>query len=123
MPIKMIVMVRRKQGLSPEAFRHGYENTHSRLAVSLFGHLWAEYRRSYLLSGRNFGDAGSAHGPDQIGFDAISEFVLHDEAALAEMGRIGLANAQLIHADEVRWFDRKHCWVVACETIEEDLSG
>lgn len=124
MPIKRIVMVKRKAGLTPEQFRYGYENSHSRIAVELFGHLWLEYRRNYLTIGHSFepGPHGSAGGADEIGFDAVSEFVLRDAAALAEMGRIALANLARIKEDEARWFDQTRCWNVACETVVENLS-
>jgi len=120
MPIKMIVMVKRKPGLSVAAFRAGYENSHSRIAVELFGHLWTAYRRNYLITGHSFAGVANA-GPDVIGYDAISEFILKDEAALAEMGRIGAANRDRIKNDEALWFDPRHCWSVACETVEEAL--
>lgn len=121
MPIKKIVMVRRKQGLTPAQFRDGYENSHAAMAVELFGHLWLYYRRNYLTIGHNFADATESDGPDQIGFDAVSEFVLRDEAAEAEMSRIALANWERIKEDEARWFDQAHCWNVGCETVEADL--
>ncbi len=120
MPIRMLVFVRRKAGLTPEQFRDGYENSHSRLAVRLFGHLWLSYRRNYLTAARNFD--GDLSGIDVIGFDAVSEFILRDEAAAAEMGRISRENIELLQADEARWFDLAHCWKVSCETVEEDLS-
>jgi hypothetical protein len=40
MPVKMIVLVRRKPDLTPGQFRDGYENSHSRIALELFGHPW-----------------------------------------------------------------------------------
>lgn len=126
MPIRMLVMVRRKADLTPEAFRDGYENSHSRVAVELFGHLWLSYRRNYLGAGRRFGTGMSVGTPgaaDDVGFDAISEYLLRDEAALAEMGRISLANLQRIKEDEARWFDQVHCWSFQCESIEEDLAA
>lgn len=116
MPIKRIIMVKRKPGLTPEQFRDGYENSHSRIAVELFGHLWLEYRRNYLITGSSF-----EPGTEEIGFDAVSEFVLRDEAALAEMGRIAEANMARIKEDEARWFDQTRCWNLACETVVEDL--
>jgi hypothetical protein len=119
MPVKMIVMVKRKPGLTPEQFRDGYENSHSRIAVRLFGHLWLEYRRNYLQSGRTF--EGQEGGVDVIEYDAISEFILRDEAALEEMGRISAANFAMIKEDEAKWFDQAKCWIVAAETVEEDL--
>jgi hypothetical protein len=124
MPIKKIVLVKRKQGLSPEEFRAGYENSHSRLAVELFGHLWTSYRRNYLLTGYSFGAGhgrGNTGGADEIGFDAISEFTLADEGALEEMSRISMQNFDRIKDDEGKWFDQVNSWLVTCETIEEDL--
>jgi hypothetical protein len=117
----MIVMVKRKLGLTPEQFRDGYENSHSRIAVELFGHLWLEYRRNYLTAGRRFAASDRSDGPDEIGFDAVSEFVLRNEAALAEMGRIGATYFERIKEDEAKWFDQARSWIVACETIEEKL--
>ena len=121
MPIKKIVMVKRRKDLTPEQFRDGYENSHSRIAVRLFGHLWTEYRRNYLTTGYNFDQKDG--GPAEIGFDAVSEFVLPDEAAYREMGRISAENFEMIKEDEAKWFDQSHCWIVDCETIEEDPSG
>ncbi len=121
MPIRRIIMARRKAGLSPAEFRKGYEESHSRIAVRLFGHLWLSYRRNYLTTGHNFaGNGAVAHGPD-TGFDAISEFVLHDEAALAEMRRIGAENMAEIKEDEAKWFDQAGCWNMGCESIDEVL--
>jgi hypothetical protein len=122
MPIKKLVMVKRKKGLTPHQFRDGYENSHSRIAVELFGHLWLEYRRNYVKTGYNFdGNEGDA---DTVRFDAISEFVLPDQAALDEMNRISMENRDRIKEDEAKWFDQSHCWIMDCETIEEEgLAG
>lgn len=119
MPVKMIVMVKRKVGISPEEFRHGYETSHSRIAVRLFGHLWLEYRRNYLQTGGTF--AGATGGPDEIEYDAVSEFVLRDEAALEEMNRIAAEHHDMLKEDEARWFDQAKCWLVRAETVEENL--
>jgi len=122
MPIKKILMLRRKQGLTPDQFRDGYENSHSRIAVELFGHLWIGYRRNYLTRGYPFTvKDGTLSGPEDVGFDAISEFILRDEAAYEEMGRIATANWERIKEDEARWFDQVHSYVMSCETIEENL--
>ena len=82
-PVRQIVMVRRKAGLSREEFRRGYEESHSRIAVRLFGHLWLSYRRNYLTTGHNFASGGENAVGEDTGFDAISEFVLRDAAAQA----------------------------------------
>lgn len=123
MPVKMIVMVKRRPDLSPAEFRAGYEGSHSRIAVNLFGHLWQAYRRNYLVVGRTFahGNVPGVFGPDEIGLDAISEFILPDMEALTEMGRIAQENFELIKADEARWFDAAHSWVIQSDTVEEDF--
>jgi len=122
-PVRRIVMVRRKAGLTPEQFRDGYENSHSRIAVRLFGHLWLSYRRNYLTTGHKFADGSETAVAGDTGFDAISEFVLRDEAALAEMGRIAMENFAMIKEDEAKWFDQSHCWTMACDSVEEDLTA
>ncbi len=121
MPIRHIIMVRRKPGLSREEFRRGYEESHSRIAVRLFGHLWLSYRRNYLTTGHCFAGGGETAGPEDTGFDAISEYVLRDEAAHAEMRRIGLENMAEMKEDEAKWFDQSRCWNMVCESVEEEL--
>lgn len=116
-PIRITVLVTRRPDLSPEQFREGYETSHARLAVRLFGHLWLSYCRNYVVAARNF--AGLSDGP---GFDAVSEFVLRDADAFAEMARIGAAHSAEIRADEERWFNRSRCWTVTGDTVHHDLS-
>jgi hypothetical protein len=124
MPTKMMIMVKRRPDLTPEEFRHGYENYHSRLGVELFGHLWAEYRRNYIVKGHAFAQRGqgSMDGPDEIGFDAISEVVFKYDDSLQQMAVISAANRDRIVEDEARWFHQKRCWMVTVDTMEEDLS-
>ena len=121
MSVKMIVMVKRKTGLSPEEFRAGYETSHSRIAVRLFGHLWLEYRRNYLQTGATF--TGFSGGPDEIEYDAISEFTLPDAAALDEMNRISAEHIDMLKADEALWFDQAKCWLVSADTVEENFGA
>jgi hypothetical protein len=120
----MLVMVRRKPGLSFEEFRRGYEESHARIAVRLFGHLWREYRRNYL--GQAFSFAAGAGSPGDeahaTGYDVVSELIFHDEAALAEMNRLAQEHRDELWADEERWFDRPNCWMVLCDAVEEPLS-
>lgn len=124
MPTKMIILVKRKSGLSPEEFRAGYEGSHSRIGVELFGHLWASYTRNYIRQGTTFlqRGAGKPDGPDEIGFDAITEIVFKHDNALEELGKISLKNRDRIAEDEALWFDQTRCWTVFCDTIVEDLS-
>ena len=117
MAVKMIVMVKRKPDLSPEGFRAGYESSHSRIAVRLFGHLWREYRRNYLQTGATF--LGRQGGPNEVQYDAISEFTFRDAAGPAEMERIAAEHLEMLKADEALWFDQPKCWLVQADTVEE----
>ena len=89
--------------------------------VRLFGHLWLSYRRNYLTTGHNFASGGENAVGEDTGFDAISEFVLRDAAAQAEMSRIAMANFAMIKEDEAKWFEQKYCWTMGCDSVEEDL--
>ena len=131
MAIKVILLLKRKQGMTPAAFREEYETGHSRLGLKLFGHLWTEYRRNYLGAANNFVNAIQAGGAvpsrgevsrtAESPYDVVTELIFPDEAALQEMNRIASANAKIIADDELRLFDRENCVMTVCETLEEDL--
>lgn len=128
MPVKSIVMLKRKQGLTPAEFRTSYEARHSRLALRLFGHLWLEYRRNYLGPANRFAaEAGTPTDDAAAGtscpYDAITEIVYHDRAALEESNRIAALpeNARLLAEDEASLFDREASFAAVVEVFEEDL--
>ena len=129
MPIKVMLMLRRKEGITPQEFRAAYEEGHSRLGLRLFGHLWSEYRRNYLGAANNFA-AESGTPTDAVAsesecpYDVITELVFDDMAALDEMNRIAAIpdNQRLLSEDEERLFDRERCWTAMCEVLNEDLS-
>ena len=127
MAFKMIMMLKRKKGMTPEAFRHAYETGHSRIGLRLFGHLWIKYTRNYIGPGGTFaGIDGSlpAHLAATAPYDAITEMVFKDAAALEEVQRIsGIPeNKKLLAEDEKNLFDRDACWINVVEVVEEDLS-
>jgi hypothetical protein len=129
MAFKMIMMLKRKKGMTPEAFRHAYETGHSRIGLRLFGHLWTEYRRNYVGPGTTFSAADGAL-PEHLAasascpYDAISEMVFKDAAALEELRRIASIpeNQKLLADDEKNLFDRDACWINIVDVIQEDLS-
>jgi len=126
MPVKLLVAVKRKPGMSPEEFRHRYETGHSRLGLRLFGHLWVEYRRNYITTGKPFGAGARARFEDkhrEPPFDAVAELFYRDWEAMAESARIKSdpAVAREIEEDEETLFDRDNCWLLICDPVEEDL--
>ena len=123
MGIRILTLIKRKPGLTPEQFREGYENSHAKIAMELFGHLYAEYRRNYLGRAFSFADSSVTDGPDEIGFDAVSEVVLKDGVTMQDMAKIMDAHRERIVEDEKRWFHRKRSWVTTCDTVEVDLDN
>jgi hypothetical protein len=116
MPVKTVLMLRRKPGMTPEAFRQEYETGHSRLGLKLFGHLWVSYKRHYPISSFTF-----SGGANPAPYDAITEVVYRDQAALEESGRIAAANQKLLSDDEERLFDRPNCHMTIVEMLEEKV--
>ena len=95
--IKLVMLVRRKKGVTSEAFRDHYENIHAPLAVSLFPTLRA-YARNYLDTHL----VGEAQG-----FDAITELCFDDEAGYHACGAVAQSEqGKVLAADEETFIDR-----------------
>ena len=127
MKTKFMVLLKRKPGMSREAFRDHYENNHVPLANPMIGHLLVEFSRHYPGDMADFaaddwlGEGGRMAGGD-IGcaYDAISIYRFRDEAAMAEMAEI-LKKPEIARAlteDENRFLDRAACRMGLCEVIE-----
>ena len=124
--IKLMLFVKRNPKLTHEEFREAYETRISRRAVKSFGHLWSEYRRHYAASAQTFGAAAGLTGVEQtFPYDAVSEIIFKDRAALEEQGRLSSRpeNRAAIDADEEAFFDRRACWSIVAEVVEEDLAA
>ncbi|MFC4595063.1 EthD domain-containing protein [Sphingobium tyrosinilyticum] len=108
---KMIVFIKKKEGMSFEDFRNHYENVHVPLCGERIGHLIQEFRRYYpqnlnnLYHGRPDADAGHDSGTC---YDAVAVYTIKDEAALQELIRIGQDPGfqRIITEDEERFCDR-----------------
>lgn len=109
--MKMIVLLKKKEGMSFEAFRHHYEHVHVPLCAEWIGHLIQDYRRFYpnnlnnLYHGRA-DEAEGRHGGTP--YDAIAVYTVKDEADFQELVRIGRDPEfqRLISEDEERFCDR-----------------
>ena len=123
MPIKIIFLLKRKRGLTPDQFRQHYETSHVKLAQTYVGHLLLGYRRNYpTFASLN----PSAQSPDvaavtaPIDYDAIAEMWVSDEAALAELSRIfnDPAVSPILAADEVQFLRREDTLMLVCEEVD-----
>ena len=101
--IKTIAFLKRKPGLSREAFIHYYETRHAPLILSIAPQI-CDYRRNFLI------EAGAivAPGAAERDFDVVTELWYPDEAAFAAAmaAFTDPANAARIAADEENVFDR-----------------
>jgi len=130
MPVKSILMLKRKQGMTPEEFRTAYETRHRPTALRLFGHLWLTYRRNYLGPGSSFAAAAGTPTNDDASetlcpYDVITEIIYRDMDALEESNRIAAIaeNIRLLAEEEESMFDREWCYAAVVEVFEENLSG
>ena len=103
---KVIILIKKKPGMSREDFIHHYETSHSVIGKTLLGHLWTKYVR-------NFPKELMEYQPEDIdmdgSYDAVTEIWFKDEAAMAEMERIINIpeNNKLILEDEEKFQDRE----------------
>lgn len=115
--IKTIAFLRRKAGLSREAFIHYYETQHAPLILSIAPQI-CDYRRNFLVREGAILAAGAAW-PD---FDVVTELWYPDEAAFAAAmaALTDPVNARRIAADEENVFDRAYTRFF---TVEERASA
>ncbi len=105
--IKVILLVKRKRGMSMADFRDYYENHHSKRGARNFPHM-ASYRRNYLTPIGN-GPERDAEPP----FDCMTEtcFESEDDYQKAMTHFVGdPAEMAAHHADEENLFDRSEIW-------------
>ena len=113
-------LLKRKPGITKEEFRACYEGGHVRIAKKYLGHVFADYRRNYI-------DGGFVKSPEDVDkiipmeslegeYDAVTQMVFADEAALGEFMRItSLPEVEaLFQEDEQRFLDRPAMKVYTC---------
>ena len=120
--LKLIVTMKRKPGISVEAFREHYEKRHTKLTHHV-ARFMLDYRRSYPRS--NPADPASVYNPsgediitpDNAPFDCMTEIWFEDAVALqglfAVMARTEIA-AEFAE-DEEHFIDRSATRMVVCE--------
>lgn len=110
--VKQIALLKRKQGMTAEAFREYYEQQHAGLAMKLLARngkpVFAGYARNYPLRDGQSSLPDCNDSPSSFGYDVISEFWFWTRAdfdylvSLHSESAIGAAMDQ----DEEQLFDR-----------------
>jgi len=121
--ITLVFLLKRKPGITKEEFRAAYEGGHVQIAKKYLGHVFADYRRNYI-------DGGFVKLPEDLDklvpmeniedeYDAVTEMLFADEAALAEFMRVvALPEVEaLFQEDEQRFLDRPAMKVYTCRQV------
>lgn len=120
--IKVIYFLKRKNGTTPEQFRHHYESSHVVLAKKYIGHLMKDYIRNYptfaLLNPSEIPE-GTEPAPYDIGYDCITEMHVENQAAIEEMTRIfnDPAINPILVEDELRFLERDQTVMIMVEVV------
>lgn len=120
---KLIFMLKRKPGITPEEFRAHYESSHARYAQKYIGHLLTGYVRNYpnfvALDPSNI-PPGATPEPYDLGYDAITEMRVKDMAAVEEIGRIfnDPEIQPILKADERKFLDDTKTVMIVCDEID-----
>lgn len=121
---KLLIFLKRRNGMSLDAFRDHYEDVHARLSLKYSGGGLRRYVRRYVEPlpqplGR---ESGELH------FDVVTELWFDDRAAFENAVKFasrGVLPPEIL-ADEERLFDRsksRYATVVECETDPSSLGG
>ncbi|MBK6297422.1 MAG: EthD domain-containing protein [Sphingomonadales bacterium] len=117
--MKIMILLKRKDGMSAEEFRQHYETSHVAMAKRYLGHLFLDYRRNYTLAtGEVVGEAPNPAIADSH-FDAITEIWLKDRDAWVEMQKIvgDPVIGKIFMDDEENFLDRPALRIFPCEEI------
>jgi len=119
--LKMVVMIKRKEGISRAEFRDYYETSHCKL-MQHFEDCIIDYRRSYPVP--ELVDAGTVYNPsgaeppdpDNQHFDCVTEVWLKSEDALRTLyARMAEPELAAIFLDDTKRFtDRSQTRFVIC---------
>lgn len=121
--MKMIVLFRRKPGLTPEQFREYYETRHVPLALKLFPY-FKDYRRNYIRRDLVHRRADGATNPS-LDFDAVMELTFASKSDYERMVREMAdpkVRAQVVE-DEERFLDRSATVVFMVDEERSPLSA
>jgi hypothetical protein len=128
MLIKIMLLLRRKPGMTFEQFKAHYETTHVQLAHQYVGHLITKYTRNYAVNYEGESLEGQNPGFAASPYDCITEVHLRDQAAWTEFQRIAADPAvqKILGADEERFLDRPSLRIFQVSEVHsppEALSG
>jgi EthD domain len=124
---KVIIFVKRKPGMSREAFREYYEARHAFLGPSIlegvlsgFGRYYIDWTKHLAADWKDVPREMAAAPEVDCGFDAVGIYTLRDDSALQDFARImsDVGVARVIIEDEQKFMDRPACLMGLCDAVE-----
>lgn len=110
---QMVLLLKRKPGMSKEAFKVHYETSHADMARRYQGHLIQDYRRNYLggqmVMDDFFIDKDGNRPQVEDAFDAVTVISFATDADMQEFLKIGKEHGDEYMEDEFRFLDREKC--------------
>lgn len=104
----IVMMLKRKPGMTKEEFKEHYENSHAAMAMKYMSHAIADYRRSYV---RTQFDMDKFNDPDaEPSFDAVTVISFESDEKMADFGKAAAPHRAEFLADEFNFLDRDKCF-------------
>jgi uncharacterized protein (TIGR02118 family) len=118
---KILLLMKRRPGMSVEAFRDYYENRHVPLALKYDGGAITRYVRRYLEPQPN-AELGTN---EELPYDVVSELWFEDEAAFRATLHYMTTSVMPddVVADELNLFDRPSMRIATVIECETDLAA
>lgn len=118
---RVLVLLKRKPGLTFDEFRDHYEASHAKHGERYFGHLFASYRRNYIAEGTRFCDGAVIENA----YDCVTELVFREVGDYAELRRIASDPEvqRVLSEDEAKFLDRTLCDNAVVTLMESDVSA
>ena len=101
---QIVLLLKRKPGMTPEEFKAHYESSHAAMAVRYQGHLMKDYRRNYTETQFTLDAFGKPQG--EPAYDAVTVISFETDAELQAFIAEGSPHAEEFLADEHRFLDR-----------------
>ncbi|HKX77753.1 MAG TPA: EthD domain-containing protein [Novosphingobium sp.] len=102
---QIVLLLKRKPGMTPEEFKAHYESSHAQMAMKHHGHLMKDYRRNYTET---------QFGLDEFGkplkepvYDCVTVITFENDENMAEFMKENPELSAEFIADEHRFLDRE----------------
>lgn len=120
--ISIVLLNKRKPGITKEQFLEHYERSHAPMATRVFGHLFTSYTRNYIHSQGQHASNTNVQGESgaDVQWDCVTAITFAKKEDLEEMRRLVQEPETLAMflADEEHFLDRSAKTVFGCDQLQ-----